>query len=262
MPSAVLELPSEAPDPFHYISSLPIPDNSESAPGRHLRISRRLSANVKTIVVIESRTLMREFLERSLSSLDLETGIVAFSSVEKWLESPVDEKWPAPLILLNSSSEDSARLSSDLQELRACDPKTPVIVLSDDESRVAVIKAIEMGARGYIPTSFPLHSMAHILTFVREGGVFIPVSCLNSPSAATDAASSLNSSTNALFTGRQASVVAALQRGKPNKIIAYELNMCESTVKVHVRAIMKKMKARNRTEVAVRLSEMRSEAHS
>ena len=34
-------------------------------------------------------------------------------------------------------------------------------------------------------------------------------------------------------------------------MIAYDLNMCESTVKVHVRNIMKKIKARNRTEVAV-----------
>jgi len=46
-------------------------------------------------------------------------------------------------------------------------------------------------------------------------------------------------------------VVRALCRGKANKVIAYELNMCESTVKVHVRNIMKKLKAKNRTEVAV-----------
>ena len=45
-------------------------------------------------------------------------------------------------------------------------------------------------------------------------------------------------------------MVEAIRQRKPNKIIAYELNMCESTVKVHVRAIMKKLKARNRTEVA------------
>jgi DNA-binding NarL/FixJ family response regulator len=44
--------------------------------------------------------------------------------------------------------------------------------------------------------------------------------------------------------------VEALRRGKANKIIAYELNMRESTVKVHVRNIMKKLKAKNRTEVA------------
>jgi DNA-binding NarL/FixJ family response regulator len=44
--------------------------------------------------------------------------------------------------------------------------------------------------------------------------------------------------------------VDALRRGKANKIIAYELNMKESTVKVHVRNIMKKLRATNRTQVA------------
>jgi DNA-binding NarL/FixJ family response regulator len=53
-----------------------------------------------------------------------------------------------------------------------------------------------------------------------------------------------------MFTSRQAAVVDALLKGKANKIIADELNMCENTVKVHVRRIMMKLKARNRTEVA------------
>ena len=44
-----------------------------------------------------------------------------------------------------------------------------------------------------------------------------------------------------LFTSRQAAVADALRRGKANKTIAYELNMCESTVKVHIRTIMKKL---------------------
>jgi DNA-binding CsgD family transcriptional regulator len=53
-------------------------------------------------------------------------------------------------------------------------------------------------------------------------------------------------------TAREAAVVRALQQGKSNKVIAYELNMCESTVKVHVRNLMKKMKARNRTDLAIK----------
>jgi DNA-binding NarL/FixJ family response regulator len=53
-----------------------------------------------------------------------------------------------------------------------------------------------------------------------------------------------------LFTPRQTAVVESLRRGKANKVIAFELNMCESTVKVHVRNVMRKLKARNRTEVA------------
>ena len=46
-------------------------------------------------------------------------------------------------------------------------------------------------------------------------------------------------------------VVEEIRHGKANKQIAYELNMSEHTVKVHLRHIMRKLKARNRTEVAV-----------
>ena len=59
-----------------------------------------------------------------------------------------------------------------------------------------------------------------------------------------------------IFTLRQAEVVQALRKGKANKIIAYELNLRESTVKVHIRNIMKKLKATNRTEVAYKLNDM------
>jgi DNA-binding NarL/FixJ family response regulator len=54
-----------------------------------------------------------------------------------------------------------------------------------------------------------------------------------------------------LFTARQAAVLRALRQGKANKQIAYDLNMREGTVKVHIRNIMRKLKAKNRTEVAI-----------
>ena len=47
-----------------------------------------------------------------------------------------------------------------------------------------------------------------------------------------------------------------LRQGKQNKIIAYELGMCESTVKVHIRLIMKKLNARNRTQVVLLTNSM------
>ena len=56
------------------------------------------------------------------------------------------------------------------------------------------------------------------------------------------------------FTARQVAVANALWRGKSNKVIAYELSMSESTVKVHIRNIMKKVQATNRTEAAFKLS--------
>jgi DNA-binding NarL/FixJ family response regulator len=46
-------------------------------------------------------------------------------------------------------------------------------------------------------------------------------------------------------------VLQLLRQGKQNKTIAYELDMCESTVKVHIRLIMRKLNARNRTQVVL-----------
>jgi DNA-binding CsgD family transcriptional regulator len=54
-------------------------------------------------------------------------------------------------------------------------------------------------------------------------------------------------------TARQSAVLELLQIGDSNKIIAHKLGMCESTVKVHVRNLMKLARATNRSQAAVRL---------
>jgi DNA-binding NarL/FixJ family response regulator len=53
-----------------------------------------------------------------------------------------------------------------------------------------------------------------------------------------------------LLTPRESEVLARPRQGKPNKIIAHELEISESTVKVFVRRILMKLHALNRTEVA------------
>jgi DNA-binding NarL/FixJ family response regulator len=53
------------------------------------------------------------------------------------------------------------------------------------------------------------------------------------------------------LTQREIAVLALMKHGKPNKIIAHELGMSASTVKVHVRHIMRKMGAANRTQAAL-----------
>jgi len=51
---------------------------------------------------------------------------------------------------------------------------------------------------------------------------------------------------------RERDVLRQLRRGHPNKLIARELNISESTVKIHVMNIMRKVDARNRTEAVLR----------
>jgi len=86
---------------------------------------------------------------------------------------------------------------------------------------------------------------------VEAGGTFAPATSLISWKRMGDSATPQSGHLKELFTARQAAVLGALRQGKANKQIAYELNMREGTVKVHIRNIMRKLKAKNRTEVAV-----------
>ena len=56
------------------------------------------------------------------------------------------------------------------------------------------------------------------------------------------------------FTPREQHVLAELERGLPNKLIAAKLNLSQNTVKMHIQHIMRKCAARNRTEAVLRWS--------
>jgi DNA-binding NarL/FixJ family response regulator len=172
--------------------------------------------------------------------------VISAPSIKEWLRSGQSAE-PAVILL---SIPDGGRLPGSLSELMipAHDQlaSVPVVVQSNDRPGHQVLELLKIGVHGFIPSSVSTEVAVQVLRLVCAGGTFVPSSCLHSlpdkVQGASDGAGFL--------TGRQLQVVEAIRQGKPNKIIAYELNMCESTVKVHVRAIMKKLKARNRTEVA------------
>ena len=61
------------------------------------------------------------------------------------------------------------------------------------------------------------------------------------------------------FTERQYAVLVCLRQGDPNKVIGRKLGMTETTVKVHVREIMRKLGVSNRTQVAIAAAHVRSD---
>ena len=150
-----------------------------------------------------------------------------------------------------------ASLEQDISQLQSEAPSVKFAVLSDQEAPGEVMKALQAGAQGFLTTSLSIEVMAQILQLLTAGGTYVPTSSLMGMTSAPieDPANSFG--TNSVFTSRRQLLVArALRKGAPNKVIAYQLNMCESTVKVHVRNIMKKLKAKNRTEIALLMAQM------
>ncbi|WP_324565368.1 response regulator transcription factor [Amaricoccus sp.] len=195
------------------------------------------------VLIIEARPLLRQLLEAFIAS-SAQMRVVTAPSIKEWLRAG-QRVQPAVILL---SIPDGGRLPGSLSELMipAHDQlaSVPVVVQSNDRPGHQVLELLKIGVHGFIPTSVSTEVAVQVLRLVCAGGTFVPSNCLL-PDKTQGASDS-----SGFLTGRQIQVVEAIRQGKPNKIIAYELNMCESTVKVHVRAIMKKLKARNRTEVA------------
>jgi DNA-binding NarL/FixJ family response regulator len=196
------------------------------------------------IAVIEGRTFLRECVCRSMQSA-FSLPVLAYSVVSE-LEAQLHLSPKVVILsLIEASHEASLCVLKALSELAA---GVPVIVLASASDAELARTAIRHGAKGYIPVTMGFEIAIEAVRFVLAGGTYVPVDCLL---AGPPGGESMSHSSNTM-TARELAVIRSIQQGEPNKLIAYHLNMCESTVKVHVRNVMKKLKAKNRTEVAIK----------
>jgi len=210
----------------------------------------------RSLLIIDDRALDRQCLAYCISAHKIDMDVLAFGSVEEWERKRHDYP-PLAAVLLNiggkklgepSVAEEITRLASAFE--------APIIVLADADDLPQIMKALECGAKGYIPSSVSIDVCIEAIALSMAGGIFVPASSVFAMRQALETGSPAARPLAGMFTERQAEVVEALRRGKANKIIAYELNLRESTVKVHIRNIMKKVKATNRTEVAYKIKDL------
>jgi DNA-binding NarL/FixJ family response regulator len=129
-------------------------------------------------------------------------------------------------------------------------------VLSGQQDRGSVVKALDLGALGFIPKSAQREVMLAALELVFAGGIYIPPEILSrqEPIAAPPQPSAEASRTlpkELGLTERQLEVLALIMRGKSNKAISRVLDVAEPTVKNHITAILKVLKVTNRTEAVI-----------
>jgi DNA-binding NarL/FixJ family response regulator len=224
-----------------------IEQQRDISPSKALMPGTIIARNVEEIMIdkfigiIEERSFIRECIRRSLQQA-YSFRVLTYSNVEEFRRDDRNER--PSLIMLSCSEVDRDGCATALDELFSIEPNIPVIVLGPRSQFLNV--AIGHGAKGYIPVTMEFDVVVEAVRVVLAGGSYMPMECLPNPGPMEQ-----TSKLSANLTARELSVVRAIQLGKSNKVIAYNLNMTESTVKVHVRHIMAKLKAKNRTEVAI-----------
>jgi DNA-binding NarL/FixJ family response regulator len=235
---------------------------------------RRLAAgypeaeDVTTVILIDDRPLTRQCLAHWLELGNHHLRIVgAMPRLEHPDRLRHYGRIDLAVLSVGHLMASEPAVAATLERLQEVLPDAPRILVSDREDVSAVTEAVKRGVRGYIPTSLESHIVIEAMRFVRAGGTYVPASVLSESTEGrkngyhTDADEPPARLRG--FTERELEVLEHLRQGKPNKIIAHELSMQESTVKIHVRRIMKKLKATNRTQAAFlaqRLSDEASDA--
>jgi DNA-binding NarL/FixJ family response regulator len=219
------------------------------------RLTSLSKKQLLVLALIDPKPLTRQSLLEMLAKALPDYMTVATSSCEELLDLENRSSDCAHLVVIYTRS---ARLTdpwvqSALELVRLHLTNASVVLLSDRDDVEDVVKSLAYGVRGYIPTSVEAEVAFAALRLINAGGIFIPAHALRSSPAKADTGFERTPPrlpNEISLTTREFSVFDLLREGKPNKLIAAELKMEESTVKVHVRNILRKLEVGNRTQAA------------
>lgn len=122
-------------------------------------------------------------------------------------------------------------------------PRSRVIAVSVTDGDEHVRRLLDGGARGFLRKDAPRAELVEAIRTVHRGGRAIP---------APVAARLAEAGARTALTPREREVLALMAEGMSNKQIAVRLHRTEGTVKIHVKNILAKMAARDRTQAVVR----------
>jgi len=119
-----------------------------------------------------------------------------------------------------------------------------VVLFTGQIDKHILDSAFELGVRGLIQKTMPLQSVRNIIGLINSGQVFVPVG--------VDIANQPNSSHETqMLNSKETQVLQLASDGLTNKEIARLLDATDVTIKMHMRAVCKKLGARNRTHAAI-----------
>jgi len=235
-------------------------------------MKRRIGRDAPTVIIIDHHTLARttivKLLEHELAGWDF-VDMVSTESLDRALGMDVR------LIALDLAgrSVESACLLDDLTAIAERFPDAPVALLSSTDDVSIASQALKMGIRGFFTTSIPIEIALAGLRLVLAGGIFCPQPLDMLTNGSTRHTDSQDGDQRVIearahgpeladFTPREADVLAELQRGCSNKVIAGKLNLSGHTVKTHVQQIMRRVQVQYPTEVVARLGYRLTNGHA
>ena len=207
--------------------------------------------------MIHPGALYSEGLSRILSTTNFNVNYVLSSPDGVPLELASE-----PCLLFIIGGRGPTALANDAQVIAQKFRLARIVIIGDDFEMEGVILALEAGARGYLSDNISSEALVKSLELVMLDEAVLPaefarglqkhLAHFHEGSARIGKLDSEPKDQRLpALSSREQAILKKLALGLSNKVIAYELAITEATVKVHVKSILRKIQARNRTQAAI-----------
>jgi two-component system nitrate/nitrite response regulator NarL len=213
-----------------------------------------MQARVPTVLVDPS-PLFREGLERILASshyrLLLKKGAATIAELAALPSLP---EAAVVLFLVGSGSPATVDIITWVKDHH---PNARVVVLADVHNLDLLTPALRAGAHSFLLKTMTTQELLKSLELIMHGesviaSVALPLIYNTAPQTTGPPPAVIHApGAYPQLSDRERQILSCLARGDPNKVIARDLQITESTVKIHVKAVLRKIKVRNRTQAAI-----------
>ncbi len=205
------------------------------------------------VLLIDDHALVRKGIEELLQSRGVQV-VASVSSGEEGLRRARELK--ADIILLDIKMPGMTGIET-LRQLRASGVETPVVMLTMSQEDADLGAALRAGAQGYLLKDIEPEELVPALEAVLQGDNVVAqemvgtLARLVGSEAAPEREARRPAAPFADLTPRELEILDCVADGSSNKMIARELDITDGTVKLHVKAILRKLGVRSRVEAAV-----------
>jgi DNA-binding NarL/FixJ family response regulator len=216
-----------------------------------LRTVQARQAGETVLALIDSSRLRRDCLKLALVQHNARWRILDFAAAKDALAA-AEGGAAIDLLLVGAATSEHVDLEV-IEELHRALPDTPIVVAAESDNPQRARMILGAGTRGFLPTSLSLKVLMGALDLVLAGGIYVPTALIEPSAPRPSAVAPLRAPSEPWndLTRRQRDVLALISQGKSNKLIADALAMSESTVKAHVKQIIKRLHVANRTQAAL-----------
>ena len=194
------------------------------------------------VIACETQPIVVEGLHKSLGEAPDLKFVSSVADPTELLDQVAEH---TPKVCLLDKALGTSTVFQLISDLKARTPDTEPVLWAAEVSEVESFRALQVGARGILKKTLPVHAILDCIRTVAKGNIWIESSISN------QFVGFINRRSTPRLTPREDEILSLVMRGMKNKQIADSLEITTGTVKVHLMHVFEKTGVKDRFELAM-----------